>query len=291
VDVVQNPTAPGLLTVVNEDGERVEYRRQQGEVQETEYVFDSEGTLIRAVPHIPGRPYHGSSKLVWIGARDGQYDTAKGISAIRKGRIYGSAEVRPSDFGGWVVRLTSSLTHLMGCLLAYPRTVPFADFKSLSADIMVPSTATARSFYAALDYHTTIPEQPPGKSWVSDIGIHKLSSGELYLFAQCWNVNDGRGGVYFQLGPAQFDTWYNVRQDIVTRREDPTLKDNELRISYYVNGILKETEIPEDSELLLDPSRTGWGPNRLLINFLLEAGGESVAIFDNVNGVYRNRIG
>jgi hypothetical protein len=69
-----------------------------------------------------------------------------------------------------------------------------------------------------------------------------------------------------------------------------TLKDSELRIEYYGNGILKETEIPLDSELLLDPSRTGWGPNRLLINFVLEAGGEGVAFFDNVKAVYRNRI-
>jgi hypothetical protein len=288
--VVRDPGAAGHLNVVNEDGVRVECRRQEGEAREMLYVFDSEGTLIRAVPHIPGRPYYASKKLVWIGTRDGQYETREGRLTIKKGKAYGSAEIMPSDERGWVLRLMSSETHLIGSLLADPRKIAFAEFKTFSADIMVPSTATARSFYAALDYHTTIPEQPPGKSWVSDIGLHKLQSGELYLFAQCANVNDGGSADYFRLGRAQFNTWYNIRQDIVTPNEDPTLVAHQLRIEYYVNGILKETEIPIDSEILLDPNRTGWGPDRLLINFVLEAGGESVAYFDNVRGVYRNRI-
>jgi hypothetical protein len=57
-----------------------------------------------------------------------------------------------------------------------------------------------------------------------------------------------------------------------------------------VNGILKETVIPEDSKVLLDPNRTGWGPNRLVINYVVEAGGEAVAFFDSVKAVYMNRL-
>ena len=288
-EVVSDLGATGLLTVVNEDGERVEYRRRQGESQETQFVFDSEGRLVRAVPHIPGRLYHSSERLVWVGARTGQFDSQKGTLSIRKGNIYGHAELQPSETRGWVLKLTSSLPHLMGSALAYPREIAFSDFRRLSADIMVPLTATARDFFGALDFHTTIPEQPPGKSWVSDIGLHKYSNGELYLFAQCWNVNAGNRS-YFHLGKAKFNTWYNVRQDILTRREDPTLKDTELRIEYYVNGALKETEMPPDSEILLDPERTGWGPVRLLINYVVEAEGEGIVYFDNVMGVYRNRV-
>jgi hypothetical protein len=287
--VVQDPASAGLITVVNEDGIRVEYRRQEGEAREIMDVYDAEGRLVRSVPHIPGEPYHSSKRLIWVGARDGHWGAKDGVPAIRKGKICGSAEVSPSGERGWVLRLTSSEAHLIGSLLADPRRIDFADFKTFSADVMVPSTATARNFYVALDYHTTIPEQPPGKSWVSDIGLHKLPSNELNLFAQCANVNDGGNAVYFILGPAQFDTWYNVRQDIVSPKEDPTLTENQLRIEYYVDGVLKETQIPEDSEILLDPNRTGWGPDRLLINFVLEAEGEGVGYFDNIRAVYKNR--
>jgi hypothetical protein len=49
-------------------------------------------------------------------------------------------------------------------------------------------------------------------------------------------------------------------------------------------------EMPMDSGILLDPNRTGWGPNRLLINFIVESGGEGIAFFDNVKSVYRNII-
>jgi hypothetical protein len=262
-EVISDPAASGLLTVVAEDGERVE------------------GPL----------PSDGSRMLVWMGARDGHLETGSGVLEIKKGNIYGTAEVIAAGGGrGWVLRLASSLTHLMGSMLTSPREVDFADFKTFSADIMVPSAATAPSFYAALDYHTTIPEQPPGKSWVSDVGLHKLSNGQLNLFAQCLNVNSGGGGNYFLLGQARFDTWYNVRQDIVTRAEDPSLAENQLRIDYYLNGVLKDWIVPLDGEILLDPSRLGWGPNRLLVNFVQEERGEGIAYFDNVNGVYRNRL-
>ncbi len=154
---------------------------------------------------------------------------------------------------------------------------------------MVSAASTARFFYAALNYHTTIPEQPPGKSWFTDLGIGKSPSGEVYLFAQCCNVNTGYG-VYFHLGPAQLDKWYNLKLKIVTRSEDPTLKDTEFRLEYYVDGVRKETEIPEDSELLLDPARTESGPSRFLIIYAEQAEGECIACFDNVRAAYNNRL-
>jgi len=288
-EVVQNPAASGLLTVINENGQRVEYGQQEEQSQEIKYVYDADGRLVQAVPHIPGQPYHASERLFWEGAQNGLYENENGPLVVQKGVVYGSAGVVPAGGSGWVLRLTSSLPGLIGCFLAHPRDIAFADCKTLSADVMVPSTSTARDFYAALDYHTTIPEQPPGKSWFTDIGIRKYSSGDVYVFAQCCNVNAGSRS-YLHLEQAKIDTWYNLRQDIVTRKDDPNLKDNELRIDYYVNGILRGSEIPEDAELLLDPRRTGWGPNRLLIIYAEQADGESIGFFDNVRAVYKNRI-
>jgi hypothetical protein len=78
--------------------------------------------------------------------------------------------------------------------------------------------------------------------------------------------------------------------DVVTKRDDPSLKANEFRIDYYVNGTLKETEIPLDAGLLLDPNRTGWGPHRLFVVFAEQADGECLGFFDNIKAVYRDRI-
>lgn len=288
-EVVPNPAASGLLTVINENGQRVEYGQQEEQSQEIKYVYGADGRLVQAVPHTPGQPYHGSKRLLWVGARNGRCDTENGPLNVQKGIVYGNAGVVPAGRSGWVLRLTSSLPGLMGCFLAHPRDIAFADMRTLSADVMLPSTSTARDFYAALDYHTTIPEQPPGKSWFTDIGIRKYASGDVYVFAQCCNVNAG-SRFYAHLEQAKMDTWYNLRQEIVTRKDDPNLKDNEFRIDYYVNGILRGSEIPEDAELLLDPGRTGWGPNRLLIIYAEQAEGESIGFFDNVRAVYKNRI-
>jgi hypothetical protein len=298
-DVVQYPAARGVLTAIDEKGQRVEYRTPEGrekdasgqkeDGQEIETVLDADGNIIRAVPHTPGRPYHASRKLFWVGAKDGCLESGSGPIVIQKGKVYGTAQAAPGGGVGWVLRMGYNLPGLMVCLLGNPREIGPADFKSFSADVLVSSASTARYFYAALDYHTTIPEQPPGKSWFTDLGICKYPSGEVYLFAQCCNVNTGYR-VYSHLGQAQLDKWYNLRLDIITRAEDPNLKDTEFRIEYYVDGVLKEAEIPEDSELLLDPARTEYGPTRFLIIYAEQAEGESIAYFDNVRAVYRNKL-
>ena len=298
-EVIQNPAARELLTVVNEEGQRVEYGvREKPEDEasgpkedgpEIESVFDAAGNIIRAVPHIPGRPYHASRRLFWVGTKDGWLETESGPLVVQKGKVYGTAQAVPAGGGGWVLRMSYNLPGLMVCLLDNPREIGPADFKTFSADVLVSSASTAQDFYASLDYHTTIPEQPPGKSWFTDLGIRRYASGEVYLFAQCCNVNTGYR-VYFHLGRAQLDKWYNLRLDIITRAEDPTLKDTEFRLEYYVDGVLKETEIPEDCELLLDPARTRYGPTRFLIIYAEQADGESIAFFDNVRAVYKNRL-
>ncbi len=289
-EIVPNPVAAGLLNVVNEDGQRVKYIQRDAGGGEIQRIFDADGKLLQAVPHVPGQPYHSSRKIFWLGARDGYYEYGNGRLAVKRGKVYGSAQLQATRAGGWVLRLDSRLPGLLGCFLDHPKAITFLDFKTISADVMLPSTATAPDFYAALDYHTTIPEQPPGKSWTTDIGIRRYPTGEAYLFAQCVNVNSGGYLTFMHLGRAQLDTWYNLRMDIVTQRDDPSLKANEFRIDYYVNGTLRETEIPLDAELLLDPTRTGWGPHRLLVVFTEQATGECLGFFDNIKAVYRDRI-
>ena len=288
-EVVQNPEALGLLTVVNEDGQKVEYGLPEAGAQEIKHVYDADGRLLQAVPHISGQPYHGSKKLLWVGARNGRYNTDSGSIIVEKGKVYGSAEPKPMGGSGWVLKLTSSLPGLLGCILSNRRDIEFVDYKTFSADLMLPSTSTGQGYYASLSYHTTIPEQPPGLSWMTDLGIRKYASGRVILFALCINRNTGYR-TYLDLGQAQLDTWYSLRMDVLTRSDDPTLKDNEFRIEYYVNGKLSGSEVPEDGELLLNPLRTGAGPNRFLRLSVEIPEGESIAFWDNVRAVYNNRI-
>jgi len=288
-EVVQNPASKGLLTVVNEEGQRVEYRLQEKQSREIKYVFEADGKLIQAVPHIPGQSYHGSKKLLWVGARNGRYETEDGSMVVEKGKVYRNAELEPTGGRGWVLKLANSLLGSLYCFLTSRRGIEFVDYKTLSADVRLPSASTCQGYFASLCYHTTIPEQPPGLSWVSDLGIRKFTSGEVILFATCVNRNTGYQ-YSLTLGQARLDTWYNLRMEVVTQRDDPTLKDNELRVDYYVNGELLGSDVPEDGGLLLDPERTGAGPHRFLRLCNTVPEGESFAFFDNVRAVYLNRI-
>jgi len=190
---------------------------------------------------------------------------------------------------GKVLKLASRLAGFMGLIMTSRRDTEFKDCRRLSGDIMVPSSATGTDYWASVDYHTTIPEQPPGVSWFTELGIRKFSGEELRLFAQCINRNT-EYRVSFDFGKAEPDTWYSFRMDVVTQRDDSALAANELRIDYYINGELKGYDFPWDGELLLNPERTGAGPDRYVRLLVENPVGESIAYFDNIKAVYSNRI-
>jgi hypothetical protein len=290
-DVVESPSVSSLLTAVNEEGQRVEYRSQGKKGQETKYVFDADGNLVEAVPHIPGQPYHGSRKLLWLGARDGNQETPEGPVPVQKGKVYGTAEIAPAGGSGQALRLAGSLRSGDVSLETYnPAGLEAADNKSFSADVLLSSESTSRRLSTILDYHTTIPDQPPGKSWFAQIGIGTVLDENIRIVCQYGNVNLGYR-VFQYLGSAERDTWYNLRMDMVTKKDDSSLNDNELRIDYYVNGVLLFSSIPEDSDVILDPKRTGAGPSRILTVGTSQDQLSAVAYFDNVRAVYNNRIG
>ncbi len=261
----------------------------KNELEEIIYVFDAEGRLIDAVPHMPGQPYHGAKKLFWRGLKDGRCETDKGPIVIEKGKIYGIAEVVSAGASGYALRMTNIEGFELRCYLYNPRDVEFADNKSFSGELMLSSKSEAEDFSAAFDYHTTIPEQPPGRSWFTQIGLRRDPEGDVFIMAQTCNYNLGYR-TYKHLGPAQLDRWYNLGLDIVTKAEDSRLQDNEFRVDFFVDGVLKASDIPEDAALLLDPARTGSGPNRNLAVFREKGSGDVVALFDNIKAVYKNRI-
>jgi len=154
---------------------------------------------------------------------------------------------------------------------------------------MLSSSSTSRRLSAILDFHTTIPDQFPGKSWLTQIGIGTMGSDALYIIGQCVNVNTGYRFLDY-LGDAKHDVWYNLRVDMLTQKDDSTLGDKELRVDFYVNGVLLSSTIPEDSDVILDPQRTAVGPSRILTVGTSQDQKSAVACFDNVRAVYKNRI-
>jgi len=260
------------------------------ERQEIKYIFNSEGKLIDAVPHVPGEPYHGAQRLLWMGARNGSFRTRNGIQGIQKGRIYGMAQPLGMGGRGYVLMMTNSLLSGMSCNCCWPLELEFADFKSFSADVLLSSQSTSRSLYTVLDLHTTIPEQPPGRSWAAQIGIGTIGDDSIRLIGQCVNVNTGYRYLK-RLGDARLDRWYNLRFDIVTHKDDSGVPDNQFRVDFYVDGVLLASEVPEDAALLLDPTRTGVGPKRILTVYNGDENRTSVAFYDNVRAVYKDRVG
>ncbi|MCX6563401.1 MAG: hypothetical protein NTU60_07320 [Candidatus Aminicenantes bacterium] len=237
----------------------------------------------------PGRPYHGSHQLLVLGAADTILETPTGPIPIQKGKAYPAAESVPPRSGGYVLKVTNVLQFYVKILLTNPEVIDFPEFRSFSADVLLSSESKSKNCGAGLDYHTTIPEQPPGKSWWAENIIVKGTSGEAFLIGHYTNINTG-SSASLRLGPAELDKWYNLRLDILTQRDAVSLAEHEIRIDYYVDGEFKDSLFPEDSAILLDFQRTGLGPHRSLIVYSEQGSANSVGYFDNVRAVYKDRI-
>ncbi len=174
--------------------------------------------------------------------------------------------------------------------LLNPREIEFAEFGSLRADVLLSSRAAATRFSGGLNFHTTIPEQPPGRSWSVTLGLFKDPSGPgARVIGQYANFNLG----ILQndtLGEVGLDEWHALRLDLVTRADDPGLGPQDIRLDYYLDGSRLAWRVPEDSAILIDPERTGLGPHRSLVVGRDAYEGEAAARFDNVRARYRDRI-
>ena len=156
--------------------------------------------------------------------------------------------------------------------------------------MMLSSRSTAPRPFIGLNLHTSIPEQPPGKSWYCTLGIFKNMTGPGALAVGLY------GNVNLEivendlLAAIDFDEWHTFRLNIATKADDPGLGDQDVRLEYYLDGTLMAARIPEDSPILIDPSRLGFGPYRSLIISRDWYEGEAFGYFNNVRAVYRDRI-
>jgi hypothetical protein len=240
---------------------------------EWDFSFDARGRLAGARPRRPGEPY--PSVLRWKGSVP---ETPPGL-----------AEIRPAWPSGYDVCLNSATFFFVKLMLTNPEILDFQDFKTFSAEALLSSASSRGPCGAGLDFHTTIPEQPLGKSWWAQMSIVRNAVGDIQLMGSYTNRNMG----YFDsciLGPAELDRWYDLRMDLLTRADDPAIGEKELRIDFYADGVFGGSLVPEDSEILLDPERTGAGPNRSLVVYCDEGAAGTVGYFDNVRAVYENRL-
>jgi hypothetical protein len=265
-EILDDPFARPLFSIVDENGERIG----------------------------PGPHDQSWRRLLVRGAADAVLETPAGPFAVEKGRTYGVSEVALSSPRGYVLKLTNlfefDVKSFVKVRLANPEVMDFPDFKSFSADVLLSSESPGQAHGAGLDFHTTIPEQPPGKSWWTQSLIVRGASGEVFLLGLYGNYNTGEERNLY-LGRAEYDRWYSLRLNIVTRLDDAGLGSDEIRLDFHVNGEFKGSLFPEDGPILLDSQRTGVGPHRALAVYNADGLYNAVSYFDNVRAVYRNRVG
>lgn len=165
--------------------------------------------------------------------------------------------------------------------LVNPETIYYSDFQSFSTDVLVSSDCTAKSFSAGIQTHAAIIPDIGDKYWHASLVLSK-NSDELTISGFWKNIKSGE--YPSQSIPAKYDTWYNLRIDI------QKISKKKIEISYYVNGELLLSGVPEESAILLDPSKLEWGPHRQLYIWSGAKKGKVFAFFDNVRAIYPQQI-
>lgn len=201
------------------------------------------------------------------------------------GRVVSAEDhgLKDAEAHGYVYNFEADARHgdMLRFALVHPENIDFQDYLSFSADVMLSSKSTWHDFGIGLDYHTSIPEQPPGASWYGKIGLSVRDNQLPSINVLMANKNTGYRYDYF-CGSASWDRWYNLRVDITK------MNSKQVRFDFYVNNVWMTSEIPEDSEILLDPKRLLFGPKR---SFDVHTGREDtdgivIVYIDNVRAVY-----
>ncbi len=188
-----------------------------------------------------------------------------------------------SNPSGNVVKMLSNFRGAMRLEIINPEDVNFVDYQSFSADLMISSESNSNDYSAGLDFHTSIPEQG-GSSWYSGMGIKKDSAwGKTYIVINVKNKNTDYQ-TFEAISFVEEDVWFNLRMDLSKNN------NSKLQIDFFVNDTLKYSEIPPDSEILLDPSRLAFGPKRSFETYQKNFNGNIIVFTDNIKAVYKNRV-
>jgi hypothetical protein len=89
-----------------------------------------------------------------------------------------------SPFPRHYMEISAGQTGYEYAWLSNPMITTFSEFRSLSADVCLAADAAAVAPYAFLNFHTTIPEQLPGRSWGVLLGIIRDPLGRTFILGQ-----------------------------------------------------------------------------------------------------------
>lgn len=185
---------------------------------------------------------------------------------------------------GFVVRMTNGGE-------VSPRSDPevhtsWENFGSFSADLLISSESSPVQGGWGIDCHVGVPAMPPGKSFYIQMGAKVDGAHDNYTFAYSnWTNKNNASGRFVNLGEMQFDTWYNLRFDIVL------IDDDQFRVDYFLDNFLKTSELVPGSGQLLWPNNA-LDPNQYAdggISYMAvgdDGGGTMVVYMDNVRAIY-----
>ena len=156
-----------------------------------------------------------------------------------------------------------------------------AEFKTFSADFMIPSSSSSESYSVGFSYSGGILSSEDDRSWSANIGIYRYDN----------SVGIGMGWYYALTEEiaehniqARFDKWYNLRMDI------RALSQEKLKIDFYVDDRLEYSVITNAGTTLLDPEKMEWGPCRSISLWKEYKAGNASVFIDNVKAAYADIV-
>jgi hypothetical protein len=165
--------------------------------------------------------------------------------------------------------------------LVNPHVIDVSEFRSFSADVMIPSGSSSKNFWVGLDYEGGIHTQEEDGGW--EVWIHMGSDGRNAGIGCGWAYHPTNTFKSYNL-PASINTWYNLRIDIAI------IDKTKIRTDFLVDGRIRFSVTSYKAKTLTNPLSMAWGPRRCIRLWKETNQGEATALVDNVKAVYHQRV-
>jgi len=191
---------------------------------------------------------------------------------VRKHNHRNVAEISmPNGEDGYKDFLSLENTHL----------IHVADFKTFSADFMIPSESNSESFSVGFSYSGGVLSTEENSWWSANIGMYRYNNTTGINMDWYYALKGESESHGIQ---ARFDRWYNLRMDI------RVLSPEKLKIDYYVDDRLEHSVITNAGATLLDPEKMEWGPFRTISLWKEYKAGKASVFIDNVRAAFTDRV-
>lgn len=214
---------------------------------------------------------------------DGTYLAEKGKLSSDMWHGYGKIVKEPGHQNAVKLTISGDQEDYNELTLVNPQVISLTDFRTFSADVMLPSVSSSKGYWIGLIYEGEIKilGQEAWSPWMLYITLG--SDGQSAAINCIWYYQQTSTSESFFV-PARLDTWYNLRIDI------KQLDSKYIKIDFLLDDQTIYSILSPEAAVLTNAVNLPLGPRRSIRIQKEKKNDQAIALVDNVKAVYSRKM-